>query len=60
MDSSLEELQVSLFNLTMAYLNYDSTILVWGDFQKYEIAFTKILNGSLDTNIPYQSEHGLI
>lgn len=44
----------------MAYLNFDTSILVWGDFQKYEVAFNKIINGSIDTNIPYQSETGLI
>lgn len=43
----------------MAYLNHDKTILVWGDFVKYQQLFRRIATGDQQLVIPYQPENGL-
>ena len=47
-------------NLTVAYLNFDGHILIWGDFQQHQEVLGKLLRGrDLRAQLPYQVEIGL-
>lgn len=56
----LQELAQSLMNLTVAYLNFDGNILIWGDFQRHQDLLARLLRGrDGKAELPYQVEMGL-